>query len=233
MNNRTFHVSFEELKLEVSQIETILGYNEGDDRELVTGLIQEIFEESKDLGNIKAEYRVFENVYFNNADKSLNFNGVSFFLDKIVYSQIKKAEHVAFFICTAGNEIGERRRKCMNERDFLKGYVYDVIGSEIVEAAADILQSQLEKDAGAEGWKITNRYSPGYCGWNVSEQHKLFSIFKDNFCGIRLTPSALMEPVKSASGVIGIGAEVKMKDYICNLCNMKDCIYRRARKITA
>jgi hypothetical protein len=24
-----------------------------------------------------------------------------------------------------------------------------------------------------QGWLITNRYSPGYCGWHVSEQQKL------------------------------------------------------------
>ncbi|MCK7538940.1 MAG: hypothetical protein MZV63_52410 [Marinilabiliales bacterium] len=47
---------------------------------------------------------------------------------------------------------------------------------------------------------ITNRFSPGYCGWDVAEQHKLFSFFKDNFCGITLTESALMNPVKSVSG---------------------------------
>jgi hypothetical protein len=78
--------------------------------------------------------------------------------------------------------------------------------------------------------KITNRYSPGYCDWNVGEQHKLFSFFPDNYCGIRLTPSALMDPVKSVSGIIGIGENVKRNDYTCRVCDMKDCIYRRSRE---
>jgi hypothetical protein len=51
----------------------------------------------------------------------------------------------------------------------------------------------------------------------------------DNFCGIRLTPSALMDPVKSVSGFIGIGNDVRFNPYTCNLCDMKDCIYRKVR----
>ena len=72
----------------------------------------------------------------------------------------------------------------MQERDMLKGYIYDVAGSEIVEAAADLMQAEMSETALGEGKKITNRYSPGYCGWDVSEQHKLFSFFPDNFCKI-------------------------------------------------
>jgi hypothetical protein len=80
------------------------------------------------------------------------------------------------------------------------------------------------------GMKITNRYSPGYCGWDVSEQHKLFRLIPDNFCGIRLTESALMDPVKSNSGIIGIGESVKMNPYTCSLCDLKECAYRKVRE---
>jgi cobalamin-dependent methionine synthase I len=124
-----------------------------------------------------------------------------------------------------------RSRKSMQERDLLRGYIYDVVGSEVAEAAADIMQNELENNVSFSGKRITNRYSPGYCSWNVSEQHKLFQLMPDNFCGIRLTESALMDPVKSVSGIIGIGEFVKRNAYTCNLCDMKDCIYRRAREI--
>jgi len=118
----------------------------------------------------------------------------------------------------------------MLERDFLKGYIYDVIGSEIVEAAADLLQNDLEKNMLGKGKKITNRYSPGYCSWDVAEQHKLFQLIPDNFCGIRLTPSALMNPVKSISGFIGIGKDVRNNPYTCRLCNQRDCVYRNIKE---
>jgi len=115
----------------------------------------------------------------------------------------------------------------MKSGDLLKGYVYDVIGSEVVEAAADMMQEGLRKSMAALGKEITNRFSPGYCGWDVAEQHYLFSFFKDNFCGITLTESALMNPVKSVSGLIGIGEHVKYAPYQCHLCDDKNCIYRK------
>jgi hypothetical protein len=118
----------------------------------------------------------------------------------------------------------------MQEKDFLKGYIYDIIGSEIVEAAADLMQSDMEKNLIKSDLKITNRYSPGYCGWNVAEQHKLFHLIPENYCGIRLTDSALMDPVKSISGFIGIGKEVKNNPYTCRMCSHDDCVYRRIRE---
>jgi len=114
----------------------------------------------------------------------------------------------------------------MKDGDLLRGYVYDVIGSEVVENAADRMQEELRLTVAGEGLNITNRFSPGYCGWDVAEQHKLFSFFPENYCGITLTESALMNPVKSVSGLIGIGREVRYAPYQCHLCEDKNCIYR-------
>jgi cobalamin-dependent methionine synthase I len=100
----------------------------------------------------------------------------------------------------------------------------------IAEAASDIVQNELGKSAAISGNRITNRYSPGYCGWQVVEQHKLFQLIPDNFCGIRLTESALMDPVKSVSGIIGIGEKVKINPYTCRMCDMPDCVYRKVRE---
>jgi hypothetical protein len=118
----------------------------------------------------------------------------------------------------------------MQEKEYLKGYIYDIIGSEIVEAAVDLMQTDMGKILNDSGLKITNRYSPGYCGWNVAEQHKLFQLIPENYCGITLTDSALMDPVKSISGFIGIGKDVKNNPYTCRMCNQDDCVYRRVRE---
>jgi hypothetical protein len=229
MTKETFQYNFADLKLSVTQIENVMGYKEGEDRDLVTELVAEILKEAEDICNVKAEYIIYDKVRFDSTDKSIEINDLKFQIEKIVFGQIRKSESIAFFLCTAGEEIGVRSRKAMQERDLLRGYVYDVIGSEIVEAAADLMQNELENTVALQGRKITNRYSPGYCDWNVSEQHKLFQLIPDNFCGIRLTESALMDPVKSVSGIIGIGTEVKHNAYTCNFCDMKDCIYRRMR----
>jgi len=230
MKNATFNFDFKDLNLNVSQIEEILGYKEGDDRELVTGLINEILKESEGYCDVKAEYVICSDVVFNTGDKSIDINGINFEIKKIVFGQLKKSDSIAVFLCTAGEEIGKKSKNAMKEGDFLRGYIFDVLGSFIVEAASDLMQAELEKSVISTGKKITNRYNPGYCGWDVVEQHKLFKLIPDNYCGISLTESALMNPVKSASGIIGIGEKVKMNPYTCGLCDMKDCIYRKVRE---
>lgn len=230
MENKTFKFDFRDLHLKRSEIETVLGYQEGDDRQIVSGLIEELLYEAQDITDIKAQYSIFTNLRFHPDNKSVTIDKINFGIEKIVYSQLKKSESMAVFLCTAGPEIGIRSRRMMQERDFLKGYVYDIIGSEIVEAAADLMQADMHKNFLEAGNKITNRYSPGYCGWNVAEQHKLFQLIPGNHCGINLTESALMDPVKSISGFIGIGKDVKNNPYTCRMCSQDDCAYRRARE---
>jgi hypothetical protein len=229
MITKTLNIEFKDLKLSSSGIETVLGYKEGDDRNLVTSLIEETLAEFKEISNIKAQFTVFNDVQFDDDTKSVEINKIKFQIKKIVFGQVKKSDSLAIFLCTAGEEIGIRSRKAMEERDFLKGYVYDVVGSEIVEAAADLMQADLEKSMLDSGKKITNRYSPGYCGWDVAEQHKLFQLIPDNYCNIHLTHSALMDPVKSVSGIIGIGKNVRYNPYTCGLCDMKECNFRKVR----
>jgi len=230
MVNSTYQFDFNDLNLKSSDIEAAMGYKEGEDRELVTGMIEEILKESGEISKIRAQFAIFNNVQFDDNSKSIGINKIRFQVKKIVYGQLKKSESVAIFLCTAGEEIGFRSRKAMQERDFLRGYIYDVVGSEIVESAADILQAKIEMAALDSEKKITNRYSPGYCGWDVDEQHKLFEFFPDNYCGIRLTPSALMDPVKSISGFIGIGNNVRYNQYTCSMCDQHDCLYRRTKE---
>lgn len=229
MAGTTYQFDFNDLKISSSMIESVLGYKEGEDRILVTGLIEEILTECHEISNIKAEYRVYNDVRFDNETKSVTINNIKFQIKKIVFGQIKKSDSVALFLCTAGAEIGLKSREAMRDRDLLKGYIYDVIGSEIVEATADLMQADLERNMLTSGKKITNRYSPGYCGWDVAEQHNLFELLPENICNVKLTPSALMDPVKSVSGIIGIGENVKSNPYTCGMCDMKDCVYRRAR----
>ncbi|MFZ0283286.1 MAG: vitamin B12 dependent-methionine synthase activation domain-containing protein [Bacteroidales bacterium] len=230
MKGATFQFGFSDLGLTVRQIEHVLGYREGESEETISELIEVLLRESETFVNVKAEYVIFNEVKFNNQDKTIEVSNCVFDIKKIVFNQIRKSESIAIFLCTAGKEIGTRSRTAMADGDLLTGYVYDVIGSEIVEAASDLMQNSLQLSVACEGKKITNRYSPGYCGWNVEEQHKLFQLMPDNYCGISLTPSALMDPMKSISGFIGIGADVRYNAYTCNLCDMKDCIYRKKKE---
>ena len=229
MTNEKFQFAFHDLGINISEIEKLLGYNEGTDSGIVKALIEETLNDAASISHVRCEYRIFRDIKFNDNSKSLNINNTLFDIGKIIFNQLRRSETIAAFISTAGPEIGERSSSLMAEGDPLKGYILDIIGSLIVDAAADLMQDDLALSAGLTGQKITNRYSPGYCGWSVEEQHKLFSLLPDNFCSITLTESALMYPVKSASGFIGTGEHVRYNRYTCSLCDMPDCTYRGLR----
>jgi len=230
MTGSTFTFGFSNLKLTVKQIEEMLGYNGETPDAHFSQLIEQLLVKASEISDMRAEYRLFEHAIFNENEKSVTISDISFNLNKIIWGQLKRSDSVALFLCTAGDGIGKLGRSLMKSGDILEGYILDIIGSEAVESAIDIMQDQISMEAASEGLKITNRFSPGYCGWDVSEQHKLFHLLPGTWCGVKLTASALMVPEKSVSGIIGIGKEVRYLPYKCNLCNMKDCIYRKHRK---
>ena len=80
-----------------------------------------------------------------------------------------------------------------------------------------------------DGCNITNRYSPGYCGWDVAQQKELFSLFTSVFDFVRLGDSCLMNPIKSVSGIIGIGKDVKYNNYTCRICDSHNCLYKNLK----
>ncbi|NMC39168.1 MAG: hypothetical protein GYA41_12675 [Bacteroidales bacterium] len=226
MQKRVFSFGISELDLSFSRIEQMLGYGEGESFGPIADMIWSASEDAGRICRAKAEYAVFEDVKFNNLSKTIEIGGIVFDVSRIVYSQLTGSDSMVVFLCTAGPEISFRSRQAMEAGDLLTGYIYDVIGSEIVGAAANLMQKELEISMSAAGKKTTNRYNPGYCNWNVDEQQKLFRLMPDNYCGIRLNSSALMDPEKSVSGFIGIGTDVRFNSYPCGICERTDCIYR-------
>lgn len=156
--------------------------------------------------------------------------GTTFHSGKIIGKMLRFSESYAFFLVTAGPEPEKLARKLLNEGNYLDGYIVDLVASSIVESAADYLEEQVRILAKEQGMLISNRYSPGYCDWNVAEQQKLFSLFPAKCCGISLSESSLMNPIKSASGIIGIGADVQYKDYTCEICSMHNCQFRKTKE---
>ena len=153
-----------------------------------------------------------------------------FAIGKIIERQLKGAEAYAFFICTAGVEYEAFQERVKKEGDMVRVFIADALGSVIAEKAADQMELSLQENIDKLGWHHTNRFSPGYCGWHVSQQQLLFPLFKGETCGVKLTESSLMLPIKSVSGIIGLGPNVRHLDYTCGLCDFKQCYKRKKKK---
>lgn len=226
MTIEKFALRFSELNIERNALVSAMGYTNDSLPTIINEDIDEVLGIGDELCEICGGYRITDTLDWDKSNFNMTVEDVPLDIDKIIFQQIKKSSSLAIFACTAGKEITHRSKVFMSEGDMLKGYVYDLFGSVVVESAMDIIHSSLRQRMASSGLKITNRYSPGYCGWQVAGQKNLFSLLPEHFCGIELTDSCLMRPTKSVSGIIGIGESVKFNEYTCSICHASNCLYR-------
>lgn len=159
---------------------------------------------------------------------TLTVADTTFAVGAMVRAHLQRASAVALFVVTIGPAVEEQARAMMKDGRMMEGYALDAVGSSAAEASADSVEADIRAVAQAAGWKASNRLSPGYCNWATAEQQKLIRLLPDEPCGIRLSKSSLMWPIKSVSGVIGLGPDVKRLDYMCSTCDMPTCHKRRS-----
>jgi hypothetical protein len=210
----SFHFAFEEVRPSLEDLRALLKSESSDAVDPVVKAIREIMPLLTENDGIKGGYilRKADEIHLNTGAQ--------------IGAYIKGAEFLALFTCTAGEIFTELSGCYYQTNDFLEAYIADAIGSLTVERAMNKIQTQLEEEMKAEGLSITNRYSPGYCNWPVSGQRELFNVMGEIPVGISLTESCLMLPIKSVSGIIGIGRNMKKRAYACRICKIKNCIYR-------
>lgn len=135
-----------------------------------------------------------------------------------------------FFISlvgTVGQEMEDFIQYKRMQSDVMEAFIADALGSVIVEKAIAYGRIQLLGLLQRWGIKVSNSYSPGYCGWNVSEQRMFFALLPACFCGITLTDSCLMLPIKSVSTLLAAGKNIEEKPYGCAICNKKGCYKKK------
>lgn len=149
---------------------------------------------------------------------------------------VSRSTGLALYSATVGDRVGRRIGELFDRQDPAVAYLLDAIAS----AAADRLSDRLAEHFGA---RLVERevapdqarvlpYSPGYCGWDVSGQGRLFARLRPEEIGIHLNPSFLMTPLKSVSGVLVAGTAESHRfrpDFpFCEACATHECRLRMA-----
>ena len=220
----TKELSFNDLHIAESDVWRQMGYGETIPDRRVTDTTRQIMDETAQVVKPLFGYRVLkgevEGRLLRVADKELQ-------VGRTIATQLVKAEAFALFVVTAGREFEMYQQEVAARGDILEAFITDAVGSLVAEHCADQMETHLQASIDKLGWRHTNRFSPGYCHWPVSDQQALFCLLGNAPCGVTLHESSLMTPIKSVSGVIGLGTHVEHEDYACAFCNRTDCTLRK------
>ncbi|TFH27336.1 MAG: hypothetical protein E4H10_04245 [Bacteroidia bacterium] len=206
----------------------LLGCQEGSVDTHASALVDEYIEECTRIMTPLGAFVLVDSAEPESLEE-IAIGGIHFRAGKIIHKMLKNSETYAFFLVTVGPEPEKLARDLLSNGEYLEGYITDLVASALVDSVADQVHEEIRKVAASKDMKVTNRYSPGYCSWDVAEQQKLFKLFPENSCRISLSESSLMSPVKSISGIVGMGPDVKFNEYTCEICPMKTCHFRKAK----
>jgi hypothetical protein len=117
-----------------------------------------------------------------------------------------RAAHLALFAATIGAEVQRTLDELFASGEFPLAVLLDAAASEGADRAAAALERRYAAQCAGPEAAAFLRYSPGYCGWDITGQRALFAALAPERIGITLRQSMLMEPLKSVSGVIVGGA---------------------------
>jgi hypothetical protein len=228
MDPEKFQADPAQIKVDKQTILSLLGQSGQPVDQYARELVETYISRCIAAASPKGAYLCWDSVPLESGEDVV-IDGERFRVGRIIIKELKNATAFIIFAVTAGPGPETLARELMGLGNYLEGFIADLVGSAIVEWAADQIHMIARTKAVEKGMKVTNRYSPGYCSWKVNEQQKLFRLIPPEQCGITLSDSSLMIPVKSASGMIGIGTGVTFNEYPCEVCPMKNCKYRKTR----
>jgi hypothetical protein len=138
-------------------------------------------------------------------------------------------EYVGAAVCTIGDALECRVSELWDRRELPLAAMLDSVGSGAVESLAEYVNDVLCQEGVPAGVRVTNRVSPGYGDWDVTEQRRVFAFVPGARVGVHLNEACFMTPTKSITLLVGAGAAARVDDYFrqCARCWMRDCAYRR------
>lgn len=222
-------IPFSGLNLSKQYVLEEMGYGSVTPDRTVTEILDEFFLLLEKEVITEYVFDVYDGQMGNDA---IVFGNISLNTGHTITTLLKNSVRYIIFAATAGHNFDKKMQEVKTEGDMLRTYILDAIGTCIVEKTGDIMEMHLEKEINGIGH--TNRFSPGYCGWPLTEQRKIFHLMGGNPCGITLSEVCLMHPIKSISGIMGIGQDVNQKLYGCNFCELETCykLKRLKKRIT-
>ncbi|RKD90271.1 vitamin B12 dependent-methionine synthase activation domain-containing protein [Mangrovibacterium diazotrophicum] len=220
---------FRELAVDTGWITRELGFSSTKVPENWQKKLDRALEFAENLTDISASWQVLRVDPEVPNQRMIQLEEALFTVGKTIARELHNSQQAALFICTAGAVIDTEAKRQSQSGDADYGKVLGLVGIAIAEAVADRVHEKVKQIAAKRDFKVTNRYSPGYCHWHIADQHQLFALFGDENCGVNVTKSASLDPVNSVSGIVGLGSHVEFHGYQCKLCKLEHCMHRRVQ----
>lgn len=131
-------------------------------------------------------------------------------------------------VCTIGDQLERRVRDLAASGESARATILDAIGSAAAEEVADRCNQLICAMAAFTDYAPDARRSPGYGGWEVSEQALIFDLLRPGEIGVALTDRFSMIPRKSVSFVVPLegGPLGSAAGERCRHCGLDDCAYK-------
>src|SRR6478735_346506 len=175
----------------------------------------------------------------------LQAGGGALRLDGVEFASPRLQEHFQHHAATgavlvavsAGAECEEHARELWNEGKPDEYFFLEIYGSAVVEDIVARTSGRLCQLAGHRGLMAVPHYSPGYTGWDVAEQGKLFELITGRAGQLpgplEVLSSGMLRPKKSLLAVFGLAPTRPRATGVqgatpCESCAFSPCSYRRA-----
>ena len=139
----------------------------------------------------------------------------------------EKAQRLALYAATLGNAVCDQIEARFKADDYATAVLLDTAASLMADSLSTRLSSMFLDEVSTDSELRVLPYSPGYCGWHVSGQRRLFENLKPERIGVSINESCLMQPIKSVSGVLIVGPVAihtfKPGFSFCEACRNRAC----------
>jgi hypothetical protein len=145
-----------------------------------------------------------------------------------VADHLGAAREVVVAVCTVGSALSDRAAEVF-EANPVRGLALDGLASAAAESLGEAACRHFDGIAASEGLASSIPLNPGMDGWPLLEaQEQVFALLPAGDIGVTLSPSGLMEPLKSLSLVVGLGRAGELTGgRACDLCTMREtCRYK-------
>lgn len=170
---------------------------------------------------------------------SLQFGGVEFVSPRL-HGHLRRwgARQAMLVAVSAGPECEEHARALWQDSRPDEYFFLEILGSAVVEHLTAAANHRLCERADAAGLLAMPHYSPGFAGWDVAEQNKLFDLITRGGAAVlpgplEVLPSGMLRPKKAQLAVVGLAPRTPENLQAvghgpCERCGWAHCAYRRA-----